>query len=65
MVGRKNSFFKPVHFILIFSTFDIAALAVQAFGGAGAAQAQAKGTDPARSTQIIVYLLLFESSVNL
>lgn len=64
MVGRENSFFKPIHFILIFSSFDVAALAVQAFGGAGAAQAQAQGTDPAASTRIIV-CLLFEPCVNL
>src|ERR1700738_4312818 len=43
-----------MYYIIIFSTFDIIALVVQAIGGAGASQAEQKGTDTKPSTHIMV-----------
>jgi RTA1 like protein len=43
-----------MYYIIIFSTFDVVALTVQAIGGAGAAQAQIQGTDTTPSTHIMV-----------
>src|SRR5579859_6060699 len=54
MVGKANSILKPLHFILIFTCFDIAALTVQALGGAKAAAAQANGTSTTSATRLMV-----------
>ena len=43
-------------YVIIFSTFDVIALVVQAIGGAGASQAEQKGTDTKPSTHIMVPL---------
>ena len=43
-----------MYYIIIFSTFDTIALIVQAVGGAGASQAEQKGTDTKPSTHIMV-----------
>jgi hypothetical protein len=43
-----------MYYIIIFSTFDIVALVIQAVGGAGAAQAEQNGTDTTTSTHIMV-----------
>ena len=53
-MGRANSLLKPVYYILIFSSFDVIALVVQAIGGAGAAQAEVKGTNTGNATHIMV-----------
>ena len=39
---------------MIFSTFDIVALVIQAIGGAGASQAEQQGTSTLKSTHIMV-----------
>jgi hypothetical protein len=39
---------------MIFSSFDVVALIVQAVGGSGAASAEEKGTSPTNSTHILV-----------
>lgn len=39
---------------MIFSTFDLIALVIQAIGGSGAAQAEQKGTSTLTSTHILV-----------
>lgn len=40
---------------MLFSSFDIVALVIQAIGGAGAAEAEQKGTNTTNSTHIMVY----------
>jgi len=42
---------------MIFSTFDIVALVIQAIGGSGAAQGEQNGTSTLNSTHIMVTLL--------
>jgi hypothetical protein len=54
IVGRANSFLRPMFYVIIFSTFDLIALIVQAIGGAGAAQGEQKGTSTDTSTHIMV-----------
>ena len=54
MVGKVNSLLKPMHFIVIFSAFDVVALTVQALGGAKAAKAQADGTSTVTATHLMV-----------
>ena len=54
IVGKANSFLKPMYYIIIFSTFDIISLIIQAVGGAGASMAEQKGTDTTPSTHIMV-----------
>jgi hypothetical protein len=58
MVGKANAYFKPMSYIIIFSCFDIAALAVQAVGGASAAKAQIQGTSTTSATHLMVPLPL-------
>jgi hypothetical protein len=53
IAGRVNSLLKPMFYILIFSTFDLAALIIQAIGGAGASKAEQQGTDPWPATHIM------------
>lgn len=53
-MGKANSLLKPAYYIMIFSGFDIVALVIQAIGGAGASQAEQKGTDTTTSTHIMV-----------
>ena len=60
IVGRANSLLKPIYYILIFSSFDVIALVVQAIGGAGAAQAEVKGTNTGNATHIMVTPPLFK-----
>jgi hypothetical protein len=48
-----------MYYIIIFSSFDVVALTVQAIGGAGAAQAQIKGTDTTPSTHIMVHFVVY------
>ena len=45
-------------YVIIFSSFDLIALVVQAIGGAGAAQGEQKGTSTETSTHIMVPHLL-------
>src|SRR5947207_12407612 len=54
IVGKANSYLKPKYYIMIFSTFDIISLVIQAVGGAGASQADQKGTDTTTPTHIMV-----------
>lgn len=54
MVGTANSLLKPIHYIIIFSIFDIASLAIQAAGGAQAAKAQVQGTSTVAATHLMV-----------
>jgi len=54
IVGKVNSVLKPMQYIIIFSTFDVVALTVQALGGAKAAKAQADGTSPTTATHLMV-----------
>jgi RTA1 like protein len=54
IVGKANSLLRPIWYVAIFSTFDVAALTIQAIGGAGAAQAEQEGTNPMTSTHIMV-----------
>jgi hypothetical protein len=54
IVGKANSFLKPMYYIIIFSTFDIISLIIQAVGGAGASMAEQNGTDTTPSTHIMV-----------
>ena len=54
MVGRINSVLKPMHYIIIFSSFDVVALTVQALGGAKAAKAQEDGTSTVTATHLMV-----------
>lgn len=56
MVGRINSFLKPISYIIIFTCFDIVALTVQALGGGEAAKAQLAGTSTTRATRFMVFL---------
>ena len=46
IAGRANSFLRPMFYVIIFSAFDVAALTIQAIGGAGASQAEQQGTNP-------------------
>ena len=41
-------------YVIIFSSFDIISLVIQAIGGAGAARAEEQGTSTASSTHILV-----------
>jgi RTA1 like protein len=54
IVGRANSYLKPMFYIIIFSTCDVIALTIQAIGGSGAAQGEEQGTSTASSTHILV-----------
>jgi hypothetical protein len=54
IVGRENTHLKPIYYIIIFSSFDIIALVVQAIGGTGAAQAQSEGKETDTPTHIMV-----------
>lgn len=54
IVGRANSHLKPMYYIIIFTTFDITALVVQAIGGNGAAKAQSDGKATDTPTHIMV-----------
>lgn len=54
IVGPINSFLKPMFYIIIFSTFDILALIIQAIGGAGASQAEIDGRSTLGPTHIMV-----------
>jgi hypothetical protein len=56
IVGTVNSILKPMQYIIIFSCFDILALAIQAFGGAKAAKAQEDGTSTTSATHFMVCL---------
>jgi len=55
IVGRANSLLKPMYYIIIFSTFDIISLIIQAIGGAGASEAEQKGTSTTNPTHIMVF----------
>jgi RTA1 like protein len=55
LVGRENSPLRPAWYIMIFSSFDIIALVIQAIGGSGAAQAEQQGTSTIASTHIMVF----------
>ena len=46
-----------MYYILIFSTFDLISLVIQAVGGAGASQAEQNGTDTTTPTHIMVRVL--------
>jgi hypothetical protein len=54
VVGRANSLLKPMHYIIVFSFFDVVALAIQSVGGAGAAKAQENGTSTVTPTHLMV-----------
>jgi len=54
-----------MYYIIIFSSFDVVALTVQAIGGAGAAQAQIKGTDTSPSTHIMEAGIVVQSVGNI
>jgi hypothetical protein len=54
IVGKANALLKPMFYVIIFSSFDFIALVVQAVGGAGASEAEQKGTDTRPSTHIMV-----------
>jgi hypothetical protein len=43
-----------MYYVIIFSTFDIISLVIQAVGGAGASKAEQKGTSTTASTHIMV-----------
>jgi len=47
-----------MHYLLIFSSFDLVALTVQAVGGAEAAKAQVQGTSTVAATNLMVFLHL-------
>lgn len=65
IVGRANSLLKPMYYIIIFSAFDIAALTIQAIGGAGASKAQQEGTDPTPSTHIMEAGIVIQGTGNI
>ena len=46
---------KPVYYIIIFSSIDVIALAIQSLGGAQAATAMKNGTDAANAGHITVF----------
>jgi hypothetical protein len=54
IVGRANSLLKPTYYLVIFSSFDLVALTVQAIGGAEAAKAQVQGTSTVAATNLMV-----------
>jgi len=54
MIRHVYSFLRPLHYILIFSCFDIVALAIQAIGGAKAAKDQIDGTSTTTATHFMV-----------
>ena len=56
IVGRANSVLKPMHYLVIFSSFDLVALTVQAVGGAEAAKAQTQGTSTVAATHLMVFV---------
>jgi len=43
-----------MYYVIIFSSFDVLALVIQAVGGAGAARAEERGTNTINSTHILV-----------
>jgi RTA1 like protein len=45
-----------MYYVIIFSSFDLVALIIQAIGGAGAAQAQNKGTSTTTWSHVMVPL---------
>jgi len=59
IVGRANSLLKPTYYLVIFSSFDLLALTVQAVGGAEAAKAQVKGTSTVAATNLVVSSIAF------
>ena len=61
IVGPINSFLKPMFYIIIFSTFDVLALIIQAIGGAGASQAEVDGTSTIGPTHIMVCESVYQS----
>jgi len=44
-------------YVIIFSSFDILALVIQAVGGSGAARAEEQGTNTTNSTHTLVGLI--------
>jgi hypothetical protein len=54
IVGRANTHLKPLYYVIVFSSFDIIALVVQADGGTGAARAQSEGKKTDAPTHIMV-----------
>jgi len=54
MVRHVYSGLKPLHYILLFSCFDVVALAIQAVGGAEAAKAQIQGSSTTTATHLMV-----------
>ena len=54
IVGRANSLLKPTYYLVIFSSFDLVALTVQAVGGTEAAKAQVQGTSTVAATNLMV-----------
>ena len=65
IVGRANSILKPMWYIMIFSSFDILALVIQAVGGAGAATAEQNGTSTTTSTHIMEAGIVIQGVGNL
>jgi hypothetical protein len=55
IVGRANTHLKPIYYVIIFSSFDIIALIVQADGGTGAARALSEGKTTDGPTHIMVH----------
>jgi hypothetical protein len=53
-----------MQYIIIFSCFDIVALAIQAFGGAKAAKAQEDGTSTTSATHFMVRLSTASKVIN-
>jgi len=55
LLGPKYSRLKPVTYLIVFITLDVAALVVQAIGGAKASQAAETNNDPKLGGDIMLY----------
>jgi hypothetical protein len=60
IVGRQSSLLSPRMYVIIFSSFDVISLVVQAIGGGSASVANQRGTSTKVGTDIMVAGILFQ-----
>jgi len=65
IVGKANSLLKPIYYVLIFSSIDVIALAIQSVGGGLASTAMNSGTDAATAGHITVHIFIHVSLVTI
>jgi len=60
IVGRDSSLLSPRMYVIIFSSFDVISLVIQAIGGGSASVADQRGTSTKAGTHIMVAGILFQ-----